>query len=70
MRKGSPALRIPIKEPTGVSRPELQKSLDKLLIPLDDRIVRKEWGWKPEYNQEQIMDEFLKEMKKPPRRYL
>ena len=49
---------------------ELQKVLDKLLLPIDDRMARKEWGWNPEYNQEQIVDDFLKEMKTHPQRYL
>ncbi len=49
---------------------ELQRVLDKLLLPIDDRIARKEWGWKPDYNQEQIVDDFLEEMKTYPQRYL
>lgn len=48
---------------------ELQKILDKLLLPVDDSIGRKEWNWKPEYNQERIVDDFLEEMRMHPQRY-
>jgi nucleoside-diphosphate-sugar epimerase len=48
---------------------ELQKILDKLLLPVDDSIARKEWNWKPEYNQERIVDDFLEEMRIYPQRY-
>ncbi|MCK5553767.1 MAG: hypothetical protein KAJ09_11520, partial [Deltaproteobacteria bacterium] len=48
---------------------ELQKILDKSLLPFDDSLARKEWGWKPEYNQERIVDDFLEEMRKHPERY-
>lgn len=48
---------------------ELQKLLNKLLHPLDDSVARKEWGWKAQYNQEKIVDDFIAEMKKNPQRY-
>jgi len=48
---------------------ELQKILDKSLLPFDDSLARKEWGWKPEYNQERIVDDFLEEMRRHPDRY-
>jgi len=48
---------------------ELQKILDKSLLPLDDTIARKEWGWKPEYDQTRIVSDFLEEMKRYPERY-
>lgn len=48
---------------------ELQKVLDKLLLPIDDRIARKEWGWGSRYDQERIVDDFIEEMKKHPERY-
>lgn len=48
---------------------ELQKILDKLLLPLDDRNAREEWGWKPAYDQEAIVDDFIKELKEHPNRY-
>ncbi|NIS63168.1 MAG: NAD-dependent epimerase/dehydratase family protein [Proteobacteria bacterium] len=49
---------------------ELQKILDKLLLPIDDTIARKEWNWKPEYDQERIVDDFLEEMRINPQRYV
>ena len=48
---------------------ELQKILDKLLLPIDDAIARKEWNWNPEYDQERIVDDFLEEMRLHPHRY-
>ena len=48
---------------------EMQKILNKLLHPLDDSIAQKEWGWKAEYNQEEIVDDFIAEMKSNPQRY-
>jgi threonine 3-dehydrogenase len=48
---------------------ELQKILDKLLLGPDDSIARKEWNWKPEYDQGRIVDDFLQEMKLNPQRY-
>jgi threonine 3-dehydrogenase len=49
---------------------DLQKMLDKFLLPLDDSIAKKEWNWTPEYDQEQIVDDFLEEMKQHPERYV
>lgn len=48
---------------------ELQKILDKLLLPINDAFARKEWGWRSEYDQERIVDDFLKEMTMYPERY-
>ena len=48
---------------------ELQKILDKSLLPLDDSMARREWGWKPEYDQARIVDDFIEEMKRYPERY-
>ena len=49
---------------------ELQKILDKSLLPIDDRVARKEWGWRSEYDQERIVDDFLAELRTHPDRYL
>ncbi|MCD4716734.1 MAG: NAD-dependent epimerase/dehydratase family protein [Desulfobacterales bacterium] len=49
---------------------DLQKILDKFLLPLDDSIAKKEWNWTPEYDQERIVDDFLEEMKQHPERYI
>lgn len=48
---------------------ELQKLLNKLLHPIDDRMAQQEWGWQPEYTQEKVVDDFIAEMKKNPQRY-
>jgi nucleoside-diphosphate-sugar epimerase len=48
---------------------EMQKILNKLLHPIDDSIAQKEWGWKAEYNQKEIVDDFITEMKTNPQRY-
>lgn len=64
VKKKIPSARIDFKPDL-----ELQKILDKLLLPLDDRKAREEWGWKPAYNQEAIVDDFIKEMKAHPARY-
>jgi threonine 3-dehydrogenase len=48
---------------------ELQPILDRLLKPSDDAFARKEWGWKPEYDQERTVDDFLTELKLHPERY-
>jgi nucleoside-diphosphate-sugar epimerase len=48
---------------------ELQKILDKLFLPLDDSVARNEWNWMPEYDQERIVDDFIKEMRIHPHRY-
>jgi threonine 3-dehydrogenase len=48
---------------------ELQRLVDRLLLPLDDRSARQEWGWQPEYDQERIVDDFLDELRRHPHRY-
>jgi len=48
---------------------ELQALLDKLVVPIDDRIAQEEWNWKSEYNQERSVDDFIEEMRKHPGRY-
>lgn len=49
---------------------ELQPILDKLLLPIDDKCAREEWGWMAEYDQERIVDDFLEELKVHPHRYV
>ena len=46
-----------------------QKIIDGFTKPLDDGVARKEWGWKPEYDPERIVEDFLEEMKMHPHRY-
>jgi len=48
----------------------LQKILDKLLLPLDDSNAQQEWNWKREYDQERIVDDFLRELRQNPQRYI
>ena len=36
----------------------------------DDRIAREEWGWKPEYDSESSMDDFISELRQHPERYV
>jgi threonine 3-dehydrogenase len=50
--------------------PALQEMLDKLLLPIDDRNARQEWGWQPEYDQARIVDDFLQELQQHPQRYV
>ena len=45
---------------------DVQKILDKLLLPLDETNAQKEWNWTPNFNQEQIVDDFLDELSKNP----
>jgi threonine 3-dehydrogenase len=47
----------------------LQKILDKLLLPIDDRKAKEEWGWESTFNQERIVDDFLDELAHHPERY-
>jgi threonine 3-dehydrogenase len=46
-----------------------QKIIDGFTKPLDDGVARREWGWKPEYDPERIVEDFLEEMKMHPHRY-
>jgi len=46
-----------------------QKIIDGFTKPLNDGVARKEWGWKPEYDPERIVEDFLEEMKMHPQRY-
>ena len=42
-----PGAQIDFKPDMGI-----EKVLNKLLLPLDDSQARKEWGWRPAYDQE------------------
>ena len=46
-----------------------QKIIDGFTKPLDDGVARREWGWKPEYDPQRIVEDFLEEMKTHPHRY-
>jgi nucleoside-diphosphate-sugar epimerase len=47
----------------------LQPVIDQAIRPIDDRRARTEWGWRPVFDQEAIVDDFLAEMRKHPERY-
>ena len=59
-----PAARIEFKPSA-----EIQRVVDNLILPIDDRIARKEWGWKCEYDQKRMVDDFISEMQAHPQRY-
>lgn len=50
--------------------PVIQGILGKLFVLLDDSHARKEWNWKPAYDQERIVDDFLQELEQNPQRYV
>jgi nucleoside-diphosphate-sugar epimerase len=47
---------------------QIQRALD-LLLPLDDSNARREWNWKPNYNLEQTVEDFLCELSQNSTRY-
>ncbi len=49
--------------------PALYPILAKLTVRFDDRRAREEWNWAPHYTQEQIVDDFLSEMRLHAHRY-
>jgi nucleoside-diphosphate-sugar epimerase len=61
--------RIPGAQIDFQPNPVLQPLLAKLTVRFDDRRARQEWGWAPRYTQEQIVDDFLSEMKLHAHRY-
>ncbi|MBN2060627.1 MAG: NAD-dependent epimerase/dehydratase family protein [Deltaproteobacteria bacterium] len=48
--------------------PELTQRYNSL-PRLDDHTAREEWGWRPEYNLEQSVDDFIKELRDNPNLY-
>jgi threonine 3-dehydrogenase len=48
---------------------DMQARLDKSIHPIDDRFARDEWGWRPTYDLEAIVDDFLTELSRHPQRY-
>jgi threonine 3-dehydrogenase len=46
-----------------------QAVIDQAIHPLDDGRARSEWKWRPAYDQEAIVDDFLAEMRDHPERY-
>jgi threonine 3-dehydrogenase len=41
---------------------EIQTRLDNAMRPLDDRVAQEEWGWKPTYGTDAMIDDFLAEL--------
>jgi threonine 3-dehydrogenase len=42
--------------------PNLQRFVDEFVRPLDDSNAREEWGWKLDYDLEQMVDDIVKEL--------
>ncbi|MFO1094902.1 MAG: NAD(P)-dependent oxidoreductase [Planctomycetaceae bacterium] len=49
---------------------DIQNRLDKSAQPIDDRFARDEWGWRPAYDLESMVADFLAELSRNPQRYL
>jgi threonine 3-dehydrogenase len=49
--------------------PSLQFMLNRMMVRFDDSRAREEWGWEPHYTQDQMVDDFLQEMRQHPQRY-
>jgi threonine 3-dehydrogenase len=47
----------------------MQPLLNRLMMRFDDSRAREEWGWEPHYTQDQMVDDFLQEMREHPERY-
>lgn len=47
----------------------LQAIIDGFVLPLDDRAAQEEWGWEASYDQEGVIDDFLRELREHPQRY-
>jgi threonine 3-dehydrogenase len=48
---------------------EIQARLDNAMRPIDDRFAREEWGWKPAFGVDAMIDDFLAELAQHPDRY-
>ena len=46
-----------------------QALLDKMLKPIVDTNAQREWNWRPEYGLEEMVDDFLLELRENPQRY-
>jgi nucleoside-diphosphate-sugar epimerase len=49
--------------------PALQRLLDPMARPVADDNARTEWGWRPVYGLEEMVDDFLQELRLHPKRY-
>lgn len=48
---------------------EIQALLDKMLKPIVDTNAQREWNWTPEYGLEEMVADFLLELRENPQRY-
>jgi len=62
--------RFPDAQIDFVPDPALQAFLDKGTNALDDSRARAEWGWAPTFGLDEMVDDFIEEMARPPDRYL
>jgi nucleoside-diphosphate-sugar epimerase len=53
--------RLPTAQITFRPDPEIQRIIDSIL-PLDDHNAQQEWGWKPTYTLERLVEDFLNEL--------
>ena len=61
--------RIPSSKLTFEPDPELTQKYYKM-PSFDDHCAREEWGWKPEYDSDRAMDDFISELHQHPERYI
>jgi nucleoside-diphosphate-sugar epimerase len=52
-----------------VCGPTLQRLMDPMARPVADDNARTEWGWRPVYGLEEMVDDFLQELRLHPKRY-
>jgi nucleoside-diphosphate-sugar epimerase len=55
--------RVPGAEIRFEPDPAFQVLIDQAIRPLDDRPARREWDWRPRYGPEEIVDDFLAELR-------
>lgn len=44
------------------SDPQVQRVVDEVARPIDDNNARREWGWKPHFDLERMVEDFLQEL--------
>jgi nucleoside-diphosphate-sugar epimerase len=61
--------RFPAAQITFECDREIQARLDNATRPIDDRFAREEWGWKPAFGADAMIDDFIAELSQHPDRY-
>ncbi|HKV60249.1 MAG TPA: NAD-dependent epimerase/dehydratase family protein [Ktedonobacteraceae bacterium] len=61
--------RIPEAQINFQPDPSLQFIINRLAVRFDDSRAREEWGWEPRYTPDEMVDDFLQEMRLHPERY-